>query len=184
MSNNPTERPRAGGGLRPGFVFALLSAAVTALAIGWLLRPRPEAPPKHSDKVWGARPEEPAQTHQSVGGRLAGAVSQVSLADQLGIQVSALHLTAAGRAVDLRYTVVDAAKAASLANRSTRACLIDQATGRRLMLSGPPRRASAQGLAQGRQYGLLFAGAGHALERGSKLSLIIGDAREDNLILQ
>ena len=169
--------------MRPGVALLLLASVAILFLAGWLLKPRAAAPPISVSGGDAAR-REPSLSDVGAVTHPPSAAPRSTLAERMGIEVSAVRLTAAGRAVDVRYKVLDPEKAARLADRNTRAFLIDQATGRRLALPGPPRRASAGKPAEGSSYFIMFASAGAPLKPGAKLALFIGDAREDDLVLQ
>lgn len=107
--------------------------------------------------------------------------------ESLGIRTSGVHLSAAGNMLDFRYRVVDAGKAAPLFERKIRPYLLDESSGAAYGVPESPklgqlrttRRNSAA--AEERDYHILFANPGHALQAGQKVSLVIGDTKLENL---
>ena len=183
MTSRQIDRPEPHEGIRRSFVLVLLTCVALLLFAGWVLKLRPVAPRTSDSGGQLGRAEASDEDAQAVRNP-ASAAPRSTLAERMGIEVSAVRLTLAGRAVDVRYKVLDPDRAARLADRNTKAFLIDQATGRRLALPGPPRRPSAGKPAEGSSYFMMFASTGAPLKPGAKLALFIGDAREDDLVLQ
>ena len=109
--------------------------------------------------------------------------SKVSLEDIWGVQIVGIRQTAAGHMLDFRYKVIDPVKAAPLFVRQTAPYLIDQASGKSLtvpnMAKVGPLRSSNQPLS-GRTYWMFFGNPG-LVKAGSKVSVVIGDFRVENL---
>jgi hypothetical protein len=106
----------------------------------------------------------------------------------VGIEVVSLRLSAEGHLLDLRYRVLDPAKASPIFDRQKKAFLIDEATGTRL---GVPRMAKVGPLRQtnfnpdpSRVYFILFANSGGLVTTGSRVSLEVGDYTIKNLTVQ
>ncbi len=102
-----------------------------------------------------------------------------ALAEQWGIKVESLRLSARGRILDFRYRVLDPGKAAALADEKKEAVLIDEATGRRLKVPAMPKvgplRSATSRPEKGRIYIILFANPGAQVTTGSRVSVEIGD---------
>lgn len=105
-----------------------------------------------------------------------------------GIQVTALHISAAGRIVDFRFRVVDAGKAGGVLGRQTEAYAVDQKTGARLPV---PRAGKVGALRQttsaavvGKIYYILFANTDRVVKPGSLLTIVLGDLRLADLPVQ
>lgn len=93
------------------------------------------------------------------------------------IAIDAVHMTAAGKFIDLRYRVLDAAKATELLGPKVRPRLIDERTGAILAV---PTTAKLGALRQtqgkqttGRTYFILFANNG-SVGPGSRVTAEIG----------
>ncbi len=117
-----------------------------------------------------------------------GAADAATLRTQWGIEIASLRLSAHGRMLDFRYKVLDPAKAAALAARENRPHLIDQATGAILRVPsspkiGPLRQTAAQ-LAAGKIYFVIFANTRGIVKSGSKVTVVIGAFRAENLTVQ
>lgn len=112
------------------------------------------------------------------------------VAERWGVEIVALRLTAEGNMIDLRYRIVDPDRAAFLVDRTIKAYLLDQASGRAV---GVPNTAKVGPLRQTTKYGkppadrvffMLFANPGRFIEAGSELTLAVGDLRVENLIVR
>ena len=118
----------------------------------------------------------------------AAAVASASLEEQWGIRIASLRLTAAGQMIDFRYRIVDPAKAAPLVDRKLNPQLIDQASRMALAVPAAPkvgalRQTSVKPLA-GRTYFVLFGNQQHLVSSGSKVTVVIGAFRVENLIVE
>jgi hypothetical protein len=97
---------------------------------------------------------------------------------RFGIRILGVHRSAGGSILDLRYRVLDPARACMVLDRSVRPLLIDEVTGHTLIVPSPPKvgslRSHGDALA-GRTYFILFGNPGHGVDKGSRVSLVIGD---------
>jgi hypothetical protein len=105
-----------------------------------------------------------------------------------GVKIEALRLSAAGYMIDLRYRVVDREKALPIFERKARPMLID-AAGAQLAVPNTPklgqlRSTGTRNVKEDRVYSMIFANPGRYVERGAKLTLVIGDARFDGLVVE
>ncbi len=93
------------------------------------------------------------------------------------IAIDAIHMTAAGSLIDLRYRVVDAVKASELLGPKVRPRLIDERTGSVMAVPTTAKLGSlrqTQGKqATGRTYFILFANNG-SVGPGSRVTAEIG----------
>lgn len=127
----------------------------------------PELPPKPQHQL----------TEQSI---------SENLQEMWGIQLTALHLTASGHMIDFRYKVLDADKAAPLFKRQTKPFLVHEESGKVLAV---PNTAKVGALRnsnfpkQGRIYWMFFGNNG-LVQAGDKVSVVIGDFRADNLVVE
>ncbi|MBA4386454.1 MAG: hypothetical protein C0404_00650 [Verrucomicrobia bacterium] len=110
------------------------------------------------------------------------------LKETWGVEVTSLRMSGNGHLVDFRYKVLDADKAAMLGDRRYAPCLIDQATGTQLKVPNTPKlgplRQSATRLEAGKIYFMLFANAGLLVKSGSKVTIVIGDFRLENQVVE
>ena len=111
-----------------------------------------------------------------------------TLEQKWGIQVTSLHLSANGYMVDFRYKVLNPEKAATLADPKAKPYVLDQATGAKLVVPRSPTvgplRQSAENLTAGKVYFTLFSNHSKAVKAGSKVTVVIGDFRAENLVVQ
>lgn len=107
--------------------------------------------------------------------------------EQFGVRLTGVHLTANGYVIDLRYRVLDPAKAQPLLDRTLRPVLIDEATGSRFYVPVPPTVGALRQTSRNkvihtdRDYFMLFANPDRKLQAGSKVTLYVGDQRFGNL---
>ena len=123
-----------------------------------------------------ARPE-PLQTSQAF---------EQQLKEKYGIELTALRMTAANRMIDFRYRVLDKDKAAPLFKRQTKPYLVHQASGKVLAVPNTAKIGSLRNSnmpQQGRIYWMFFGNNG-VVKNGDKVSVVIGDFRADNLIVE
>ncbi len=109
------------------------------------------------------------------------------LQETWGIEVTQLHLSAAGHMVDFRYRVLDAQKAETLFVRANKPYLIDQKSEKLLSVPsmgkiGPLRTSNMP--QEDRIYWMFFGNHGGLVQSGDKVTVVIGDFRAENLVVQ
>lgn len=115
---------------------------------------------------------------------------QMSMEEQWGVRVESIRTSAAGNLIDFRYRVKDPDKAVPLVDRSKKAYLIDEASGKVLAVPttakvGPLRQTVPNGKPkEDRVYFVLFGNPGGFLKPGAHVTVVIGDFRAENLIVQ
>lgn len=110
-----------------------------------------------------------------------------SIEEQWGIQVLGIQRTAANYMLDFRYRVVDAEKAEPIFQRKTRPYVLDQESGTKLIVfsspkTGPLRSTDTPKI--DRNYFTIFANPGRFIQAGNKVTVVIGDFKVENLIVQ
>lgn len=107
--------------------------------------------------------------------------------EKWGIEVTSLRLSAAGHMVDFRYRVLDAKKAETLFVRENKPFLIDQKSEKVLGVPNKgkvgPLRASNMSK-EDRIYWMFFGNTGGLIKPGSVVTVVIGDFRVENLVVQ
>ena len=109
-----------------------------------------------------------------------------SMPSQWGIEVTAVHMAAAGNMVDFRYRVLDADKAAALFAKKVQPYLIHQKSGKVLAV---PRTAKVGPLMssyrpkQDRIYWMFFGNQAKLVQSGDRVTVVIGDFKIENLIV-
>jgi len=105
-----------------------------------------------------------------------------------GIRVENVRLTAANYMLDFRYTVTDPEKAAEIINRKIQPVLIDEASGAAMAVTSTSKlgalRHTGNNLIAGRRYFALFANPGQYIKSGSKVTVVMGDFRLEDLIVE
>ncbi len=110
------------------------------------------------------------------------------LRDKWGVEIASVRLSGQGYFVDFRYKVLDPQKAAPLAKAEWKPYLIDQATGSTLRVPTTPKlgslRQTAVQLLEGRTYFVFFGNSRGLIKHGSKVTVVIGDCRIENLTVE
>lgn len=103
--------------------------------------------------------------------------------DVYGVEVMGAHISGSGYVIDVRYRVVDAAKAAPMLDRKVRPVLINEGNGERFYVPQPPIIGSLRQTSRnnnvivGKVYFMLFANPDKRIKNGDKLSLLVGDQK-------
>ncbi|GAB4390496.1 MAG: hypothetical protein Kow0025_22950 [Thermodesulfovibrionales bacterium] len=119
-----------------------------------------------------------------------GAPSVSALEEQYGIRIEGIRLTAAGTMLDFRYRIVDPDRAVALVDRTKKPYLIDQASGLKVAVPspaklGPLRATDKYGKPKaGRTYYVLFGNPGRFIEQGSRVTVVIGEFRAEDLVVR
>ena len=104
------------------------------------------------------------------------------------IHVVSLRTSASGHLVDFRYTIPESGRAEAFLAREVKPYLIDQTSGVRLSVPDAPKigplRQTARSQTPGRVYFALFANPGKAVKPGSKVTVVMGELRLENLSVQ
>lgn len=107
---------------------------------------------------------------------------------QWGVEILSLRTTAAGYFLDLRYRVLDADKAQSLADAKKEAYILDPLTQVRQDVADTPTagplRERGRKLVPDRVYAIVFANPARRITPGMKVNLVVGDLRLDNVEVQ
>ena len=115
---------------------------------------------------------------------IISAAAAKDLETNWGVQITALRVSAAGNVIDFRYRVTDSDKASALGNPKLKPALIDKATGKSLYVPSTKAgqmRSTGQKLAAGKTYTALFTNSGKLVKPGSKVTIVIGDFRAEDL---
>ena len=114
-------------------------------------------------------------------------MKQNPMAEKWGIEVSSIRMTANNHMIDFRYRVLDAKKAETLFERKTKPYLIDQASGKVLAVPntakvGPLRSSNKP--KEGKIYWMFFGNAGKLIQAGDKVTVVIGEFRVEDLVVE
>lgn len=191
---------KSGGGWGFRIILICLVAAFFIPLLSWWKK----SPPAAVDSVVAAPEGEPAEAGAPAEPVIQSRVEPPSAVEEKwGIQVSSVQLALSGYALDLRYKVVDPDKALALSSGETGIYVIDDATGTKLALPSladvnkfPTRdraRMARQGgafppspnsIAADRTNSVLLPNALQLVKSGSRITVFVGDARADNVIVQ
>jgi len=149
-------------------------------------RPTSETPDVHAqpnaDAITAAHPQRPPPSPALAPERYR------AVREQWGIEPMFLRLSAHDQMLDFRYRVTDAEKAAPLMLPTVDRTLIDQATGRQLVVPAPPKvgrlRQTTLKPEQGRVYFMLFGNPGGSIRPGAKMTVVIGHCCIEDLVVR
>ena len=115
--------------------------------------------------------------------------AKMSIEEQWGVKIESLRTSGAGNLLDFRYRIIDPEKASHLVDRRNKAYMIDQSSGKVLSVPttakvGPMRQTVRYGLPKkDRVYFVLF-GNPHLIKSGDKVTVVIGDFRVEDLVVE
>jgi hypothetical protein len=110
-------------------------------------------------------------------------VSAAGLADRSGVRIVYVAVTGGGGLIELRYQVVDPDKAVVIHDNARPPVIVDDATGvvADQLLMGHSHTGSFNA---GQTYYLIFENPGNLVQRGSTVSVLLGNAQVDHVIIQ
>lgn len=106
-------------------------------------------------------------------------------AEQWGIEITALRLTAHGHMIDFRYKVLDAKKAGPLFVRQIKPYLVHQESGKVLAVPNTAKIGTLRNSnipKENRIYWMFFGNKG-LVQKGDKVSIVIGDFKAESLVV-
>jgi len=111
----------------------------------------------------------------------------LELAKKWGVEVTSIRMTANDHMIDYRYRVLDADKATDLFKRQIKPKLIHQETGKVLVVPetaklGPLRNSNTP--QEGKIYWMFFGNAGDLVKAGDKVTVVIGEFRVEDLVVE
>ena len=109
------------------------------------------------------------------------------LEEQWGVKVKPLRLTGEGLFLDFRFQVIDPEKSAPLLQKGAKTYLLDQKSGKTFQVPTTkvgPMRASAAKPKIGKDYTMLFNNTNRIVKQGDKVTVVIGDFKTENLVVQ
>jgi len=130
--------------------------------------------------------DEPA-TPETAGTDARAEALALELAEQWGIEITSIRLTAHNHMIDYRYRVLDAQKATDLFKRQIKPHLIHQKTGKVLAVPetaklGPLRNSNIP--KDGKIYWMFFGNAGKLVQSGDEVTVVIGEFRVEDLVVE
>jgi hypothetical protein len=108
------------------------------------------------------------------------AAAQAAFVERTGVRPVHVALTGAGGLIDLRYQVVDAEKATAAHDPKRPPSLVDEASGKPINQTWMGHAHTSKFHAGSSYFELLINSRGR-LERGSRVTLVMGDARLEHL---
>jgi hypothetical protein len=170
----PAPIPRTG---RPRWRLAII--ALVLLGIGGIALRLGSGSPDATETTSGS----PAAAAAAAAGWSRPVVSEDGLAERSGVRITRVAMTGAGGLVDLRFQVVDPTRAQALHDADTPPALIDEASGlvvQSLLMdhahSGPFR--------QGATYYYVFNNPGNWVDRGHRVTVLLGDAQVEHVVVR
>ena len=149
-----------------GFLTGVLIAAGIGALVLWL--------PQRSNSEPSVKPP-PAWQRPSV--------SASGLAERSGVRLIRVAVTGGGGLLDLRYQVVDPSKAVAVHEAETPPAIIDERTG--LVLNRLLMGHAHQGqLKPAVSYYLVFENTGNWVRRGSEVTVLLGDAQVEHVVVE
>jgi hypothetical protein len=146
------------------------------VALGFWLATTFKGHPTDQAQAAGVDVNLPAQMRRPV-------VSAAGLVDSSGVKIVYVAITGGGGLIDVRFQVVDPDKAAALHDQATPPALIDESSGvvvNSLLMghshSGPYKT--------GVTYYLVFENPGNLVQRGGRVSVLLGDAQVQHVPVQ
>ena len=136
------------------------------------------------------QPAEPGPTSAEGRSPQPAGVETSSIQDRWGIEIIRIRLSAAGNMLDFRYRVIEPDKAHPILDFKVKPYLIDQKSGAKFQVPNPPkvgslRQTSRSGRPQAnRIYFILFSNPGRSVQVGDKVTVVVGDFRAEDLIVQ
>ena len=149
-----------------GFLAGVLIAAGIGVLALWL--------PQRSSGQTSAEP--PPQWQRP-------AVSASGLAERSGVRLIRVAVTGGGGLLDLRYQVVDPNKAVTVHEAQTPPAIIDERTGLVLnrLLMGHAHHGVLKAAVS---YYLIFENTGNWVRRGSEVTVLLGDAQVEHVVVK
>ena len=118
---------------------------------------------------------------------LSGPNAAPDMAERWGIEVVAIRMAAAGNMLDFRYKVLDSDKAAALFMREKKPYLIHLASGHVLSVPVTPKIGplrSSNKPQKGRTYWMFFGNKSKLVQKGDKVTVVIGAFKVENVMVQ
>ena len=157
--------------IRPaGYAAGGALVLIVVVAAFWFVLGRPDERPTPASRV-----SAPAAWQRPV-------VSEAGLAERSGVRIVQVAVSGGGGLVDLRFQVVDPEKAASIHDLATPAAVVDESTGLVVnqLLMGHSHTAPFE---PGVTYYLVFENPGNLVHRGSDVSVLLGNAQVEHVVV-
>ena len=117
-----------------------------------------------------------------------GGLGKMRRVEELGIEVVAIRLTAAGYMLDFRFKVLSPEKAQPLFDRKIKPYLIDQVSGARMAVPVTPKagslRQTPRSSTAGQVYFTIFANPGQFIKAGNKVTVVYEKQRIEDIVVE
>jgi hypothetical protein len=110
-----------------------------------------------------------------------------SLEERWGVKDLSIRLASNGYMLDFRYRVTDPEKALPLFDRKIKPYLEDGVSGARFYVPNPPKIGSLRNTRPpqaDRIYFIIFGNPGKYIKPGSRVTVVVGDFKAENLVVQ
>lgn len=108
--------------------------------------------------------------------------------EKWGISIIGVRLTAAGYMLDFRYRVLNPEKAAPILSSKVKPFLIEQTSGRKMLVPNLPKVGSLRQRGGTSESGwtsfILFSNPGKLVKSSDQVTVVIGDLRVENLVVE
>lgn len=119
---------------------------------------------------------------------VAAELGRKQLTERWGIQAESLKISAAGFMVDFRYKVLDPEKAAKVVNSKNQPYIIDEHTGKRVVVPALVNvgslRHTGRNLKKDKKYFVMFANDGNIVKSGSPVTVVMGDYKLEHVVVK
>ena len=110
-------------------------------------------------------------------------VTEGGLVDQSGVKIVYVAVTGGGGLIDLRYQVIDPDKANAIHDEQYPPTLVDETTG--LVINSLLMGHSHTGTFNaGQTYYMIFENPGNIVQSGGRVSVLLGNAEVDHVVLK
>lgn len=105
------------------------------------------------------------------------------MAERSGVRIQHVAMSGGGGLLDLRFQVVDPDKAVAVHDLATPAAVVDESTGLvvKELLMGHSHTAPFK---TGVTYYLIFENPGNLVQRGSDVSVLLGNAQVEHVVVE
>lgn len=173
FSGRSPKSPRSGGESKTAQAEGLIPQA-----------PSEKAPPASTD-VANAPAAPFISTIVDTRGQVAspGIESSLSIPEHWGIEITKVGMTAGGKALDLRYKVLDVAKATSMLHMTNYVYVFNQSNHKVLIVPFQRDNQTSQKLMAGKTYFTLLPNKDGNVSSGNTVTVVVGGSRAENLIV-
>jgi hypothetical protein len=109
--------------------------------------------------------------------------SPLSIPDRWGIEITRLSVAAGGKALDLRYKVVDSTKAASMLYLTNFVYIFNHSNSRALVVPFQRENQTSQKLVAGKTYFALLPNSGERVKSGNEVTVVLGGSRTEKFVV-